>query len=88
MGAPMSELSKLFQAFRRSRRHHEGAPFLKVSDLCVRYDNLPALTNISFELHGGEYIAVVGRAGTSASPTCRSAATSTGTSPPPSRMSS
>jgi ABC-type Mn2+/Zn2+ transport system ATPase subunit len=60
IGAPMSELSKLFQAFRRNRRHHEGAPFLKVTDLCVRYDNLPALENISFELHGGEYIAVVG----------------------------
>jgi ABC-type Mn2+/Zn2+ transport system ATPase subunit len=44
----------------RNVEHEEGAPFLKVSDLVVRYDGLPALDGIDFELHGGEHVAVVG----------------------------
>ncbi len=56
----MSELSKLFDAFLRRRHHHEGLPFLSVKDLTVQYDGLPALRNVSFELQGGEFIAIVG----------------------------
>ena len=56
----MSEIHKLFQALSRSRSHHEGSSFLKVSNLHVYYDGLPALREVSFELEGGEYIAIVG----------------------------
>jgi len=40
--------------------HQEGEPFLKVSDLHVHYDGLPALHDVNFELQGGEQVAVVG----------------------------
>ena len=40
--------------------HLAGAPFLKVSDLEVRYNDNTALSGVSFELHGGEQVAVVG----------------------------
>lgn len=56
----MSELQKFFQSFRRNRTHHVEGPFLKVSNLHVHYDGLPALQEINFELQGGEYIAIVG----------------------------
>ncbi len=40
--------------------HDDDAPFLKVSDLSVRYDGIPALANVSFELLHGEHVALVG----------------------------
>lgn len=40
--------------------HLSNAPFLKVSDLEVRYNGTTALSTISFELQGGEQVAVVG----------------------------
>lgn len=56
----MSELQKFFKAFQRKRSHHVEGPFLKVSDLHVHYDGLPALREVNFEMSGGEYIAIVG----------------------------
>ncbi len=56
----MSELQKFFRAFRRKSNHHEGSPFLKVSNLDVHYDGIPALVDINFKLDGGEYIAIIG----------------------------
>lgn len=44
----------------RRVEHLADAPFLKVSDLVVRYNGNTALSDISFELHGGEQVAVVG----------------------------
>ena len=40
--------------------HLEDAPFLKASDLSVRYNGVHALEEVSFELLEGEQIAVVG----------------------------
>ena len=40
--------------------HDDDAPFLKVSELHVRYDGIPALADISFELKLGEHVALVG----------------------------
>jgi manganese/iron transport system ATP-binding protein len=40
--------------------HREGAPILKVSHLSVHYNGRAALEDVTFELAGGERIAVVG----------------------------
>lgn len=40
--------------------HLPGQPFLEVSDLTVRYEDVPALDSVSFQIHAGERIAVVG----------------------------
>lgn len=56
----MSELTKFFDAFRRNWHHHDGETFLSVKDLMVHYDGMPALEDVSFDLQGGEFVAVVG----------------------------
>lgn len=58
----MNALDKLKSLTRTSRSvaHLPDAPFLQVVDLCVRYNGLPALEDLSFELHAGEQVAVVG----------------------------
>lgn len=56
----MSELSKLLHAFRHRHNHREDVPFLSVKDLVVHYNGMPALEDVSFDLQGGEFIAVVG----------------------------
>lgn len=56
----ISELTNLQRYFRRRRAQHYGDAFLQVSDLCVRYDGVPALDQVSFSLDGGEFVAVVG----------------------------
>jgi manganese/iron transport system ATP-binding protein len=40
--------------------HQQDRPILEVSHLTVRYENLPALDDISFSLRNGERVAVVG----------------------------
>lgn len=40
--------------------HQPGQPFLEVSDLTVRYNDVPALDSVSFQVQAGERIAVVG----------------------------
>ncbi|MDH5506508.1 MAG: metal ABC transporter ATP-binding protein [Anaerolineae bacterium] len=40
--------------------HLDNAPFLKVSELNVRYDGRPALYDINFEVEAGQRVAVVG----------------------------
>lgn len=44
----------------RQSRHEPGAPIVRVSNLSVRYENYLALEEISFELGGGERVAIVG----------------------------
>jgi manganese/iron transport system ATP-binding protein len=44
----------------RNVPHEPGAPFLKVSELSLNYDGLPALQRIGFEVGLGERVAVVG----------------------------
>ena len=56
----MNTIHKLVRALRRNYVHLEGAPFLTVSDLNVRYDGLPALEQVNFSLEGEEFVAVVG----------------------------
>ncbi len=54
---------KIIQSLRYKNRHvvHDvDAPFLKVDGLEVRYNGTTALEQVSFELHGGEQVAVVG----------------------------
>ncbi len=51
---------KLGATMSRNVAHQEGMPFLRVNDLSINYDGMPALREIGFELHGGEQIAVVG----------------------------
>ncbi len=55
----------MFEKIRSLKReahqnHDENAAFLNVSELNVKYDGLPALENISFELVQGEHVALVG----------------------------
>lgn len=40
--------------------HKEDAPFLRISGLSYNYNGLPAVEDISFDLQGGERVAVVG----------------------------
>jgi manganese/iron transport system ATP-binding protein len=56
----MNTIHKLVRAWRRNYSHLAGAPFLRVTDLYVRYDGLPALEQVDFSLEGGEFVAVVG----------------------------
>jgi manganese/iron transport system ATP-binding protein len=56
----MNTINKLVRSWRRNYGHLEGAPFLQVSNLNVRYDGLPALDEIDFSLEGEEFVAVVG----------------------------
>jgi len=56
----MNTIQKLVRAWRRNYTHLEGASFLTVSDLSVRYDGLPALDRVGFSLDGKEFVAVVG----------------------------
>lgn len=44
----------------RHARHEPGTPILEVSRLGVRYDGRVALEDVSFEVNGGQRIAVVG----------------------------
>ena len=37
--------------------HQDDAPFLAVSDLSVKYDGVLALSDVGFELRGGEQVA-------------------------------
>jgi manganese/iron transport system ATP-binding protein len=55
----MKALKHLVRSWRHYE-HLEGAPFLNVSNLHVRYDGLPALEQVSFNLEGKEFVAVVG----------------------------
>jgi manganese/iron transport system ATP-binding protein len=56
----MKSIEKIMRSWRRDYRHVEGAPFLNVVNLSVRYDGLPALDGVNFSLEGGEFVAVVG----------------------------
>lgn len=56
----MNTLQKLARSWRRNYSHLEGASFLTVSNLSVRYDGLPALNRVDFSLDGEEFVAVVG----------------------------
>ena len=56
----MSTIKKLTRSWQRNYGHLEGAPFLTVSNLSVRYDGLPALDQVDFSLEGEEFVAVVG----------------------------
>jgi manganese/iron transport system ATP-binding protein len=54
---------KIIQSLGYKKRHVThlaDAPFLKVDDLEVRYNGNTALEQVTFELHGGEQVAVVG----------------------------
>lgn len=58
----MNVFQKLQDLRQKSRivDHLDDAPFLKVVDLSLRYNGLPALEGVSFELQAGEQVAVVG----------------------------
>lgn len=56
----MNTIQKLVRSWRRDYDHLAGAPFLRVTNLNVHYDGMPALEQINFSLEGEEFVAVVG----------------------------
>lgn len=59
----MAFLEKLRRSDYLIRQHHPhevGAPILRAANLSVRYENVSALEDVSFELEEGERLAVVG----------------------------
>lgn len=52
-------LKKISSVTAKNVHHHEGA-FLHVNNLCFRYNDEPVLDEVTFELKGGERVAIVG----------------------------
>ncbi|MEA3439436.1 MAG: metal ABC transporter ATP-binding protein [Chloroflexota bacterium] len=56
----LDELRRSDNLIRQHHPHEVGAPILRAANLSVRYENVSALDDVSFELEEGERLAVVG----------------------------